>query len=551
MSYEIRPYQEEAVSSIAPWWTNNDGNCLIEIPTGCGKSYILAESCKRFLRDYPHLRIIIATHSADLIKQDYLELIKLWPDVPAGIYSAGLKKRDIHHKILFVGIQSIYKKGLNLGPCDILFIDEVHTVSRKTESTWGKFISDLKIVNPEMRICGLSATIFRMDSGRLIGGENALFHGVAYSYGLLRAIQEGYLSNIISKGMETDIDLSKVKKRGGEFVAGELEKAVDIEAITKSAVKELIAYGENRKTWLIFCSGVDHCHHVAEEIRKYGIDCAVVTGDTSIEERTKIYDDLKNFRLRAVCSMGVMTTGVNIPNIDLIGGLRPTGSAGLLLQMVGRGTRVFPGKENCLYLDWGKNLARHGCIDKIVGRDKQESSGEGDAPIKNCPQCHSVLFAGLRICPDCGFEFPPPAAKIETRASTAPILSTQNKKEPPIWQKVITTQYSRHKGKNGKKDTMRVKYVTYTGDYSQYCCVEHIGFAREKFCSWFKMRKGSEKVPVTIDEAVGISYLPVDEILVQKNGKYFEIAAVRFLEQKEEPVVMSPQMEEEFEIPVF
>ena len=109
--------------------------------------------------------------------------------------------------------------------------------------------------------------------------------------------------------------------------------------------------------------------------------------------------------------MGVLTTGFNAPGVDLIAMLRPTKSTGLYVQMAGRGTRLAPGKADCLVLDFAGNVARHGPIDAV--KPKRPGTGEGEAPVKVCPDCQSILATAVRVCPDCGHAFPPPKVQVE------------------------------------------------------------------------------------------------------------------------------------------
>lgn len=333
---ELRPYQDKAIRAIYNYWQNYDGNPLIVLPTGTGKSVVIAEFVRGAIDTWSDTRIIIATHSRELVKQNYLELCDLWPMAPAGIYSAGLNRKDTDHQILFCGIQSAAKKAFLFQRCDILIIDEAHTVSEDEDTLWNKFISDLKIINPDMKVLGLTATDYRMKSGKLTDGK--LFTDVAYSYSILDAVKQGYLTPIVPKKMVTGLDVSGVHKRGGEFIPGELERAVNVDSITNAAIDEIIAYGHDRTTWLLFCSGVDHCEAVAMELNARGIECAVVTGNTPTAQRDEILRRFAAGELRAVANNNVMTTGTNIKRIDLIAGLRPTGSPGLHVQMLGRGS---------------------------------------------------------------------------------------------------------------------------------------------------------------------------------------------------------------------
>ncbi|NOG73736.1 DEAD/DEAH box helicase [Roseicella sp. DB1501] len=528
---EPRPYQKAANEAVMTRLYAGDNNLLVVIPTGCGKSYVIADFCMRSLQAWPETRIVIATHSRDLVSQDYLELINLWPGAPAGVYSAGLNRRDLDASILFVGIQSVYNKAFDIQRCDVLLIDEAHTVSRNAQTMWDRFIADLRTINPHMRVIGLSATPYRLDSGSLVEGDDRLFEDIAYEYGILDAIREKYLCEVIPKHMETRLDVSGVHKRGGEFIAGELEAAVNVDEVTRTAVAEIVQYGANRGTWLCFCAGVDHSHKVAEAIRAHGIECAVVTGETPPAERDQILRAFKDGKLRAVANRDIMTTGTNVPRIDLIAGLRPTASAGLYVQMLGRGSRTFPGKENCLYLDHANNAGRFGPIDQI--KPRRPGKGGGEAPVRVCDHCHAVCHAGARSCPDCGRDFPPPEIRIAAQSYSNPILSTQI---APEWLDVIGMTQMRHE-KAGRPPSLKISYHTLNGKMiSRWLCFEHGGFARQKAVEWHKGRM-PRLPPDTVDEALNMPYPQPSRILVRKEGEH-----LRILKEDYTPAAVEPDV---------
>lgn len=536
-----RYYQTEACDATFTYLAEKEGNPLVVLPTATGKSAVIAMLILEALKIFPSARITVATHVKELVEQNFLEFFNFQTGVSAGIYSAGLKKRELHKQVTFCGIQSIYKKAFDLGQVDLLIVDEAHTIPHKGEGMWRTFINQLLIPNPKMRVIGLSATPYRLDSGSLIEGEGKIFDEIVYDYPLTQAVKDGFICQPIPKNMTTRYEISKIGKRGGEFIPGEADKIFDIDEKTVSAINEIEEYGKDRNCWLIFAAGNNHAASIKRELDKRNISAAIVTQETSDTDRDKAVNDIRNFGIKALVNNLIFTTGFNAKPIDLIACFRPTKSAGLWTQICGRGFRLHETKKDCLILDFGRNSDRHGPLDLI--RCKTPGSGDGDAPIKNCPKCKCVCYAGCSECPDCGFVFPIKEKEDMTaRASAAPILSTQVKKDPSIWQKVITTQYSRHKGKSGKKDTMKVKYTCFTGDFYQFCCPEHVGFAREKFCAWFKMRVKDTPPPRTIDEALKFNYPQVSEILTQKNGKYHEVLAVKFAQgQPTEEIILPPE----------
>ncbi|MFZ1415080.1 MAG: DEAD/DEAH box helicase family protein, partial [Defluviicoccus sp.] len=155
---ELRPYQSGAISAIYQYFEANAGNPLIVLPTASGKSVVLASFTARAIADWPDTRILIVTHVKELIAQNYAEMIRLWPDAPAGIYSAGLNKRDLHAQILFAGIQSIHKRAYDIQRCDLALIDECHLCPRTSDTMYRRFLGDLTTINPHLKVIGFTAT---------------------------------------------------------------------------------------------------------------------------------------------------------------------------------------------------------------------------------------------------------------------------------------------------------------------------------------------------------------------------------------------------------
>lgn len=520
----LRDYQKAALDGLFTYWHEEGGNGLIVVPTGGGKSLILAQLCQDLLADWPNMRLAIVTHVKELIAQNYQELLTVWPWAPAGIYSAGLGRRETQAQILFAGIQSIWNKVDRIGHVDLLLVDEAHLIPRKSDTMYGKFIASLRDVNPDMRVAGLTATPYRLDSGRLDRGDDRLFDSIAYEVSIRDLIDQGYLSPLISKATATTLDVSGVAKRGGEFIAGELQKAVDKDDVTRAAVNEIIAYGTSRRSWLLFCSGVEHAYHVRDELRRRGISAETVEGSLNGQERDRIINAFRRGEFRALTNMSITTTGFNVPQIDLLAFLRPTLSTGLYVQMAGRGTRLAQGKDNCLVLDFAGNVRRHGPVDAV--QPKEPGKGDGVAPVKACPECHSLVHTSVMICPDCGHEWErkPLEEKLNARADAAPILSIST----PEWVRVSSWQFHRHE-KPGSPPSLRVEYRCGLMIHKEWVCFEHDGYPKNKAWKWWMARGGEPPIPDTITEAITrqCELAQPNEIRVRPSGKYWEIVGHR------------------------
>ncbi len=519
----LRPYQQAAITAIYGYFQNHKGNPLVVIPTAGGKSLVMAAFIEGVLKAWPDQRILIVTHVRELIAQNHAEMIGLWPEAPAGIYSAGLGKREARARILFAGIQSIHRRAQEVGHTDLVLIDEAHLIPGDTSTMYRRFLDGLARINPALKVIGLTATPFRLDSGMLHEGQNALFTDIAYEAPVRDLIDAGYLSPLVSKQPATRLDVSKVGTRAGDFIQRDLAAAVDQEAITRAAVTEIIAHGRDRKSWLAFCSGVEHARHVAEEFARQGIICSTIFGDTPKDERDAIIAAFKRGEIRALASMGVLTTGFNAPAVDLIALLRPTKSAGLYVQMVGRGTRLAPGKENCLVLDFAGNVRRHGPIDLVRPRRPGEAGG-GEAPTKLCPECDSIIALSAAECPDCGYVFPAREVKIAPTAATLPVLSPKVQ-----WLPVHGVSYSRH-DKLGGLPSLKVTYSCGLKSYSEWVCIEHPGYARQKAAEWWRKRAPGCPVPLTVDQAIAEAarLARPSAISVRPSGRYVEVSGHRF-----------------------
>lgn len=526
---ELRPYQKQAIADTYAWLRENEGAPVMVLPVGSGKSLVMAE----LIRDacqYDGVRVLVLAHVKELLEQNHKELKGHWPAVDVGIYSAGLKSRDLHNQVLIAGIQSIYKKAFDIGKIDLCLVDEAHLISRTADTMYGRFLRDLHIANPKIRIIGLTATDYRLDSGRLTEGKDRFFHGISHETSVRELIDDKYLCWITSKRTVQQLDTSGVTKRGGEFVPGELEKAVDLEEVTRAAVKEIVTAGADRKAWLIFCAGVIHAVHVRDELREHGVTAEVVTGDTPNEERDDIIARYKRGEIKALCNVNCLTTGFNVPFVDMEALLRPTESAGLYVQMIGRLTRNYPGKKDGLVLDFAGNIERHGPIDCVQPKGNKEKRGEGEAPVKACPQCQTYCLIALRECPDCGYEFPPPEIKISKKPDESRPILQENL--PPEWVSVHGVSYHRHE-KAGKQPTMRVEYRVGMTTQKEWICFEHSGYAGQKASLWWYRMGGPAPCPQTVQDALfriheGDELNAPSEIQVRPDGKFVRVTGYRF-----------------------
>jgi DNA repair protein RadD len=527
---QLRDYQRAAVDAVFDYWREKPGSPLVVLPTGGGKSLVIATLVREILEGWPDMRILCVTHVKELLKQNAEELLRLWPFAPVGFYSAGLNRRDAHAQIIFGGVQTIANKVEHIGHIDLVLVDEAHLMPRKSETQYGQLMDGLRAINPDLKLVGLTATPYRLGEGLLTEGEGALFDDVCFEMPIGDMIDQGYLCKPISKGMATGYDLTGVGKVGGDYKQNALQAAVDKADINKSVIDEVVAYGSDRRAWLLFCSGVEHAYHLRDEIRSRGITCETVAGETPALERDRILADFKAGRIRAVTNNSVLTTGTNIPAIDLVALCRPTLSAGLYVQMAGRGLRLSPGKENCLFLDFAGVVRKHGPIDAVV--PPHARTGTGEAPVKQCPQeeadkhgrfgCGSLVHASARCCPDCGYEFEiDDKPKISAQAEDVPMLS----KGDATWRTVTSRTFRFHEGKEGKPPSVKATFMCGLTAMNTWLCPQHSGFAQGKAQRWWNQHGGQRPFPKTVMEWLERQneMLETAEISVRPNGRYWDI----------------------------
>ena len=525
---KLRPYQEAAKAAVYDYLRNQNDNPCVEIPTAGGKTPIMAFICREFAKEDG--RVLVLAHKKELLEQTADKLHQVCPDAKFGIYSAGLKCRDTKQGIIVAGIQSVYQKACELGPFDLILVDEAHLIPTEGEGMYRRFLAEAKVNRPEVRVVGFTATPYRMKTG-MICGPDYILNNICYRTSVKELIDEGYLCPLISKSGRHQARTEGLHVRGGEFVAVEVEELMDKEELVQSACTEVAERTRDRRSVLIFAAGVKHAQHVQHVLRNHGLECGFVCGATRNTERDRLLRQFRDGILKYLVNVDVLTTGFDAPNIDCVSILRPTKSPGLYYQMVGRGFRLHPGKKDCLVLDFGGNILRHGPVDDIRLSENGWDAGKA-APTKDCPQCGAAVAIGFSVCPECDYEFPARQREMhEPKATDAEILSAQASE---FKYEVRDVDYTVHTKRGAGPDapkTLRVEYRLGL-DYwvNEFICFEHTGVPRLKAVQWWQQRS-AERVPGTAERAVeiieagGLAY--PDELFIRHSQPYDEIIGYR------------------------
>jgi DNA repair protein RadD len=552
-----RPWDYQEAAAAALWNQIHAApkeNPLVVLPTGTGKSLTMAMFMWQVLAAYPTARILNLTHVKELIEGNYKELLALWPYAPAGIYSAGLRRRETAGQITFAGIGSFKGAIAGFKPFDIVIVDEAHRIGDNDKSTYQKVFKELRKKSPHLIVIGFTATDFRMGMGKLTDGH--FFDKVCFDLSdgeaFVWMLEQRYLLRLIPRYPGFEVDAEDVKIRNGEYDEKSASQAFKDQDILERAVDEVIKQGQDRHAWLTFCQSIEDAELVADMFRYRGYPVEAVHSKRG--DRDEILAAFSAGKLRGITNKDVLTTGYNNQRIDLIAMLRLCRSPGLWVQMLGRGTRPLwtPGhdlstwdgrnasilasqKQNCLVLDFAGNTRRLGPINYPT-LPKRKGSRPGDPPTRQCPQCDTHVHISLKCCPECGYEFPA-ASKLEHTASTAALILDANNLPPPVEKEYGVFRVTQmiagvQPAKPGKWPTLRVDYFCGVRRFSTWVCPEHPGYASMRAKDWWKAHsRGSVPMPATASEMAQLfDTLTVPYFVkVWLNTKYPEIEAFDFM----------------------
>ena len=420
---ELRYYQRAAIDALADFIGKDTRNPCIEIPTGGGKTPVIATLTGELVSS--GYRVLILAHRKELLEQT-AEKMAVWaPDVKFGVLSAGLRRRELEGQALIAGIQSAYKHGTRisaLGNIDFVIVDECHLIPPEHERKGGMYqtlFSDLRSCNPDLTVIGFTATPYRLASGPVCSKDGFL-NEIIYSVSVRELIDQGFLSPLVTKIPDFNADFSEMRVEKGEFKDEDVDAIYAAPANVQKAVAEMLTFTAARRSVLIFVNTVKVGKAVLAEIeRRTDEPAAAVFGSTPAVLRDKLIawfrrgeETEKNLfgtdtkpPLKYLVNCGVLTTGFDAPNVDAVVLFRPTMSPGLYYQMVGRGFRTCPSKADCLVLDYGGNIQRHGPVDAIKPEKKAKKDGAAEKKprVKKCPKCFTAVPAADLECPVCGY----------------------------------------------------------------------------------------------------------------------------------------------------
>ena len=341
---ELRPYQKEAKEAVFEQWENGTRKTLLVLPTGCGKTIVFAKITENCVRNGD--RVLILAHRGELLDQAADKIAKA-----TGLRCATEKAEQSclgsWFRITVGSVQSLMRETrLKRFPddyFDTIIIDEAHhCISDSYQRVLHHF--------PDAKVLGVTATPDRGDMKNL----GQVFESLAYEYTLPKAIKEGYLSPIKAVTIPLQVDLTGVGVQSGDFKAGDLGTALD--PYLESIAEEMGKYCKDKKT-VVFLPLVKTSQKFRDILNDHGFHAAEVNGES--QDRTEILEDYATGKYNVLCNSMLLTEGWDCPDVDCIVVLRPTKVRSLYCQMVGRGTRLAPGKDHLLLLDFLWHTERH------------------------------------------------------------------------------------------------------------------------------------------------------------------------------------------------
>ncbi len=400
---QLRDYQKNAVDAAIRYFRKSRKPACLVLPTGAGKRLVIAELARQAKG-----RVLVLAHVRELCQQNHDKFVTLRAsqlstepaqeedrielDQSFGIYSAGLERRDIDKKLIFASIQSISRHLQEFSkPISLILIDECHRLSDDQNSQYQTTLAHFKSLNPELKVLGLTATPYRLESGWAYRKHHKGFYRTdelrpfeecVYEVNLRTLVDAGYLSEpILEDAPLAQYDFSKL---GREYSTTEVNQLlVRHKRVTQSICEQVIArrMREGRKGVMLFAATVDHAREICSYLPNGQV--GLILGETNGDERERIISAFMRQELTYLVNVAVLTTGFDATHVDFIALLRPTDSVALFQQMIGRGLRLHPGKENCLIIDYAGN--GYDLYSPEIGEKKPNS--ESSIVSVPCPVC--------------------------------------------------------------------------------------------------------------------------------------------------------------------
>ena len=405
MTIQLRKYQLEAIDSTRNALKKGVRKPLVVAPTGSGKSLMIAEIAIKAASKSN--RTLILCSQSEILEQNEKAILSLDATASTGIYCAGIGRKQTDNDIILASRDSLGRQPTICGEFSLVIVDEAHLVPTRSDSVYGRIFEALE---PKL-IVGFTGTPWRLDTG-LICGKNGFFDEASANIPMRSLINQGFLSPyIFPEKKEVIIKTDGVKMLGGEFNKKDLTAVSAASGVVSNCIDLWEDQAQGRKCSIFFCCSIAHADVVVKELENRRYSVAYLDGTTSRLKRKYLFNSIRAGHFKCVVNVEVLTTGVDFPRIDCVVMLRATQSASLFVQAFGRGLRIFPEKENCLFIDLTDNFARFESIEKpfITFKGSRKTKQRQCLPDgnegKNCPNCEEKNPSANTICHRCNHVF--------------------------------------------------------------------------------------------------------------------------------------------------
>lgn len=393
---EPREYQSRCIEIVYNnFFKKNDQ--LVSLPTASGKTIIFTLLLKKCLEVFPELKACVLVNQVKLVTQTQDKLKLAIDETKTGLYCGTLGEYNEDNEITVASIDTIWRSPRHF---NVIIVDECHNADHSAR--YQKFLADCLEINPKLKIVRFTATPFT--SKGFIFGEDKPNKSIDFQIRMDEMINMKFIVAPKFTAPEVAFDVSGLKKRGGDYLQKELEDLTDDEEKIADQVEDAMKRLSGRKKVVWCCTSIRHAEIVQNEVRKYE-DCAIIHSKLSKREQQFELASFEKFGVRHISSVTMVSEGFDFPEIDAIVAMRPTRSPVLYVQLVGRGLRLFPGKEDCLFLDYGHIVENLGTPWNPAVNAKNDKKTEAELKCLICPSCRTINFLPRKTCSDCGFEF--------------------------------------------------------------------------------------------------------------------------------------------------
>lgn len=505
---QLRPYQSEAIEAL---WEElkTSPTALLVLPTGTGKTHVLQNFILKALQVKPDFKCAFLVNRTELLRQTARIFSQ---NLPTGSVSVFRPINKHQTAVTVATIQSISKHA---GMFNLIIADETHNLN-ESDGQYKKMIDQCFDLNPRLKIIGVTATPYRATG--LIYGDNKLFKRICYHKTLEWAQENGYLVPLRLKHTPHKFDVSALDIRMGDYVAKQVNKLTLDENKMLEQLKDALPQLEGRKKIVWACSCIQHAENLMWKIRE-------ITRDSVSIVHSKLKEDFREMNMqwfakgegRHLVFVSAISEGVDVPCIDAVVLMRPTRSPVLMVQIIGRGLRLYPGKRDLIVLDYGSIIEHIGTPYNPLVKSGRAKKDLPDVKMKFCQSCLEYVTMQTKVCPACNAEFPKHTIEDDRLKN----LNTKSYTGEPTWINVrrILTQ-SNYKSKNGN-DCLVIEYHL----ESIAPRIVHEYFPKNQ--TWAKGKFWKRLYSMGVTALTSVSVAVDAKISIRKSGAHYEVIEVR------------------------